>query len=159
MYVALWEGNLYAILVECVIDDLLDACRNGDFLLDKHPDANLEVNTTISEVAKGHAYRNVGVRKRLSCGIFFVTDGRECLDEKLPNLLHIGSIGNSDRHFDEFVAMVARHVLEVLAEECAIEESYDAAVDCGNLSALIGNALHSASNSVAFDVVAHMDAS
>ena len=54
--------------------------------------------------------------------------------------------------------MVARQVLEVLAEERLVEEGDDAAVGRDDLGALIGDALHLARDAVALDVVAHTQA-
>ena len=51
--------------------------------------------------------------------------------------------------------MVLGDVLEVLAEERAVEECNHASVGCEHLSALIGDAVHLASDAVALDEVAH----
>ncbi len=55
--------------------------------------------------------------------------------------------------------MVLGDVLEVLAEQRAVEECYDTAVAGEHLCALIGYAVHLASYAVALNVVAHPDAS
>lgn len=159
MYVQipLWERNLDVVLVECVIDDFLHSSRDSNLLFYKHPDANLEVHATLSKVAKGHSYRNVCVRKRLSVLSLLLADGLKDFHEELSNLLNISTIGNSNGDLDEFVAMVSRHIFEGLAKESAIQESNHGAVIRGNLSALIGDVFHFACNSVAFNIVANMD--
>ena len=121
MHVALREGYLDAVLVQGVVDDLLDACGECELLFDEHPDAYLEVHAAVSEVAECHADGYVGVRDGLSCAILFLADGCDGFDEELPHLLDVGAIGHADGYLDELVAVVARHVLEVFAEESAVE--------------------------------------
>ena len=73
----------------------------------------------------------------------------------MAHLIDIASVGNAERYLDEFVLMVACQVLEVLAEQVGVEDGHDAAVEGGELRALVGDAFDLAGDAVTFDIIAY----
>ena len=149
VYVALREGYFDVVFAQGVVDGFLDACGEGELFLDEHPDAHLEVHAAVAEVAEGDADGDVGVRDGLTGGVHLLAKRRDGLDEQAAHLFHVGAVGHADGYLDKLVAVVARHVLEVLAEEGAVEECDDAAVGSSDLRALVGDAFHLARYAVA----------
>ena len=143
------------VLVEGVVDGFLDACGECVLLLNEHPEADFEVDAALAEVGEGDGDGAFGLgqwQSGLALALAYRLDG---LGEEAADLFDIGAVGHADGYLDEFVAVVAGEVLEVLAEEGLVEEGDDAAVECDDLCALVGDALDAARDAVALDVVAH----
>ena len=156
--VALREGDFDVVVVEGVVDGFHAEAGEADLLFDEHPDAYFQVDAALAKTGEGDADGLLGVDEQLSGGVLTLTGFVEVGDDELPHLFYIGAVGHADGNLDELVVVVAREVLEVLAEEGAVEERDDAAVGSDDLGALVGDALYLAVDAVALDVVAHAQA-
>ena len=154
MQVALWEGYLNVVGIECVVDGLFYAPCHDKFLFDEHPVGYEQVDTVVAKLVKYHADGLLGTDDVAAVGLLAL-QLFYCVNEHCAHLVHVYAISHANGYFHHFVRVVFGDVLKVLAKERTVEKRYYAAVGGDNLCALVGDAVHLAAYAVTFYKVAH----
>ena len=109
MNVALWERYFYVVLVQRLINAGHDVAHGIRFLDGINPYYELHVDAAVTKLREYHFYGFSPVRPfvaKLGDGILY----------ELGSLLQVGTIGHTERYCCQYVAVIARQVLVVLAE-------------------------------------------
>ena len=81
----------------------------------------------------------------------------DCILDKGGNLLHVGTVSNTEGDERKHIAVVLGQILVVLREELGVRESDDGTVDGFKHGACVADACHFSFDSVAFNPVADLN--
>ena len=142
------------VFVERVVYSFLHLSGHTKLLLYEHPVGHEQIDRVVAELVEHNAYGFLQIYYVASvCTLASLP--LDCRNEHLAYFFYIRAIGYAHRHLHHLVRVVFGDVFEVLAEERAVEEGYDASVCRKHLCALIGDAVHLATYAVTLYEVAH----
>ena len=157
MYITLREGDGDASGGEGFINHLLGTVHVADTLSHQHILLHFDVNSTVAHIANHHIEAVLGIHN-LATVMILGTHLLHTLHQYLAHLLDIGTISHAHGDDGKLVRVVARQVVEVLTKERRVEERHLRTLDGLCLYALIVDGCHLAADTVAFNLVAHTQA-
>ena len=105
--IALWERNLNVISVERVVDALLYLCADGNLLLNKNPEGNVQVNAVVAEIVEDYTVSLVLCRADdVAAQIILLNLLFDTFHEQLAHFLYVCTVSHANRDFYKLVQMV-----------------------------------------------------
>ena len=149
-YLALWEWNLYVVLVECIVDALHDLTIVHILGENIHPYQYLEGDATIVEAFQHYL------------DTLLVIDAVELVkrvDEYLFYFFYITTISYAHLQNIKLLTMIASHIFVVLREELCVLEGYHRTIGSLEHGGCIADAAYTSACAITDDIVAHLHTS
>ena len=154
VHINLREGDFDLMLVERIVDNLTSTREKRCSLLNEHPAYNDKVDAAGTKIGEGNTDRGIRFEEGATIGQDFI-ERSESVNHQGADLLHIAAVAYAQRYFCQLIGIVASEVFEVFVEELRVEEGNDGTIEGADLGALIGNAFHATTDTVALDKVTH----